>query len=506
MSDKLRLPIEQYVIKTCRQGNREITYRAFENLCYCEKPVDLIQKMTIYAPEDYYHGGSIGAYNCSNAPIFMPNTVGGYLPGPIDEPGEDRYSKTINSIFLALEHGYVVASAGVRGRTSGKITTDFFEGSKGDPLTEATGRMVGRAPALIVDYKAAIRYLRYNKDLIPGDTERIITNGTSAGGALSALAGATGNSLDYEPYLVEIGAANERDDIFAASCYCPIHNLENADSAYEWLFSGNNDYYRTKHLRTDSGIIRIPDDGHMTDHQIELSKSLKALFPEYLNRLGLKNDHGEALLLNEDGKGSFKDFVADYLLHSANKELRTHANERLRKQWMTEGSEIDQQSYLTVIDDQVVDFDWEAFVRKITRMKATPAFDSLDLSSPENEEFGDEVIDSRHFTSFSMKHGTVPAAELADDKLIRLMNPTIYICEDRTTIAKHWRIRHGSFDRDTSLAIPIVLATLLKNRGYNVDFELPWGIYHSGDYDLAELFTWIDGLCLSKENLITMDK
>lgn len=105
-----------------------------------------------------------------------------------------------------------------------------------------------------------------------------------------------------------------------------------------------------------------------------------------------------------------------------------------------------------------------------------------------------------------MKHGTVPAAELADDKLIRLMNPTIYICEDRTTIAKHWRIRHGSFDRDTSLAIPIVLATLLKNRGYNVDFELPWGIYHSGDYDLAELFTWIDGLCLPKENLIRMDK
>ena len=71
---------------------------------------------------------------------------------------------------------------------------------------------------------------------VPGDVEKIITNGTSAGGALSALAGATKNAKEYEPYLKAIGAAEEKDDIFAASCYCPIHNLEYADAAYEWLF------------------------------------------------------------------------------------------------------------------------------------------------------------------------------------------------------------------------------------------------------------------------------
>ena len=101
--------------------------------------------------------------------------------------------------------------------------------------------LTGRAPALIVDMKAAIRYLRWNKDLVPGDVEKIITNGTSAGGALSALAGATGNAKEYEPYLKAIGAAKARDDIFAASCYCPIHNLENADAAYEWLFEKRDD-------------------------------------------------------------------------------------------------------------------------------------------------------------------------------------------------------------------------------------------------------------------------
>lgn len=64
--------------------------------------------------------------------------------------------------------------------------------------------------------------------------------------------------------------------------------------------------------------------------------------------------------------------------------------------------------------------------------------------------------------------------------------------KDDTT--KNWRIRHGAFDRDTSIAIPVILATMLKNKGYEVDFALPWGLPHSGDYDLEELFTWIDKL------------
>ena len=48
--------------------------------------------------------------------------------------------------------------------------------------------------------KAAVRYLRYNDNKMPGRADRIISNGTSAGGAVSALLGATGNNKDYEPY------------------------------------------------------------------------------------------------------------------------------------------------------------------------------------------------------------------------------------------------------------------------------------------------------------------
>lgn len=103
-------------------------------------------------------------------------------------------------------------------------------------------------------------------------------------------------------------------------------------------------------------------------------------------------------------------------------------------------------------------------------------------------------VDARHFTKFSMANSKIVGAELADEKIISLMNPTSFIGKNISTVTKNWRIRHGAFDRDTSLAIPTILATLLKNNNFNVDFALPWGLPHSGNYDLAELFAWIDNL------------
>ena len=89
-----------------------------------------------------------------------------------------------------------------------------------------------------------------------------------------------------------------------------------------------------------------------------------------------------------------------------------------------------------------------------------------------------------------MEHSLVSGAELVENGIIKRMNPLSYIGKADT--AKHWRIRHGAFDRDTSLAIPVILAVSLKNAGCNVDFRLPWGLPHSGDYDLEQLFAWID--------------
>lgn len=490
MKEEMKFDSMKYTLEELTLGKHNITYRAFKDISYCSQPMDEIQKLNIYVPEIYYSGNTINGYSFNTAPIFMPNTVGGYMPGPADEPGKDFLGR-INSIFLALEHGYVVVSVGVRGRTSGCVSDEFFVGSKIGDLTKNTGKMVGRAPAFIVDMKAAIRYLRYNKEQIPGNTEHIITNGTSAGGALSALTGATGNNKDYEKYLDEIGAVKERDDIFAASCYCPIHNLENADSAYEWMFCGQNEFHRTKHVRTDDGVQRVPVTGSMTDKQIQISEKLKLLFPEYINKLNLKDEKGNDLTLDKSGEGTFKEYIVQKLITSIKNEISAPGKfEGLA----VEGSEIEKQLYFTLRDDNVYDFNWDAFIEKITRMKTAPAFDALDLKSPENEEFGTESIQAKHFTKFAFDNSEV-AGEMADSKIVKMLNPVEYIGSADT--APNWRIRHGAFDRDTSLAIPAILALALKNKNYNVDFEYPWGLPHSGDYDLEDLFKWIDSICLS---------
>ena len=76
-----------------------------------------------------------------------------------------------------------------------------------------------------------------------------------------------------------------------------------------------------------------------------------------------------------------------------------------------------------------------------------------------------------------------------------MMNPLNYIDSDTAVSAKHWRIRHGTKDSDTALAVSFILASKLEAEGFSVDFAYPWDKTHSGDYDLAELFAWIRSAC-----------
>lgn len=491
----LKFNPENYQIKRCELDGREVIYRAFENIVYCANPVSAVQKLNLYVPEIYYQGESINGYQLHTAPIFAPNTVGGYMEGPAMQVGEDYFGHKPNTAFEALYHGYVVMCAGIRGRNTGRKSNEFFVGGTNDEKSTKEGVLTGRAPALIVDMKAAIRYLRWNKDLVPGDVEKIITNGTSAGGALSALAGATGNAKEYEPYLKAIGAAKARDDIFAASCYCPIHNLENADAAYEWLFEKETTCHRIKFEKTPQGVKKIAILDELDEEKKLLSKKLKAAFPSYVNQLQLQDETGNKLTSDENGEGSFKDYVMNFVLKSATKEKKTLDSQTRLQKLAVPGSAIESQEYITFQGEEAVAIDMDSFVAKITRMKRVPAFDSLTLECCENEEFGDENVFARHFTEFSMKHSKLKA-EMADEEKIKLLNPIPFIENGNCDVAKNWRIRHGAFDRDTSLAIPVILATLLQNKGYQVDFCLPWGLPHSGDYDLKELFEWID--CLAK--------
>ena len=93
----------------------------------------------------------------------------------------------------ALKEGYVVVIPGTRGRNS-SIAADKAYANSHKGVKKGQTIYTGRAPKAILDLKAAIRYLRHFDNQMPGDAERIITDGTSAGGAMSALMGATGNN------------------------------------------------------------------------------------------------------------------------------------------------------------------------------------------------------------------------------------------------------------------------------------------------------------------------
>ena len=124
-------------------------------------------------------------------------------------------------------------------------------------------------------------------------------------------------------------------------------------------------------------------------------------------------------------------------------------------------------------------------------MKTPPAFDALDLSSGENDLFGSANIQAQHFTAYASAN-SAKQASTANPAIVKLMNPMNYISNSKAGTAKYWRIRHGTADRDTSLAISAILATKLKNTGKVVDYAFPWARTHSGDYDLDELFAWVD--------------
>jgi hypothetical protein len=541
-----------YTTESDTINGKTVTYRAYRNLVYVSHPVDAkYQCMNIFIPEEYFQGKSINGYTAETAPIFMPNGVGGYMPAlpgdikqqpftmsagtppdmqmpngqapqgagrqvpdsirkkfPMGMRGQGPDNNTANRLgrspgnntangfgqrpvrmqmqmpqrasteLAALAQGYVVAYPGIRGRT----------------LKDSEGINYGKAPALIVDYKAAVRYLRFNDKVMPGDAEKIISNGTSAGGALSSLLSATGNSKDYEPYLKKLGAADEPDNIFAASCYCPITNLDNADAAYEWQFNSTTTY----------GGRFGGADTKLTAKQIEISNQLKPLFITYVNSLQLKamcdsnfthDSHSSTkncsantfLTLDKTGNGSFKNYVMSFVTASAQEAL-DKGTDLSGIKWLT----IKKDSDGTHKNGKIAGANFEKYVQTIKRMKTPPAFDALDLSSAETNEFGTVAIDAQHFTQYSADHSS---GSKADAKIIRMMNPMAYIADGTSTPAKHWRIRHGTIDRDGSIATPIILATKLQNNGYDVDLALPWNTPHSGDYDLPELFKWIDSIC-----------
>ena len=478
----------------------KVSYTAYERLFYVTNVEDsTYQFLNVYVPD--------GA--TQQTPIFLRTYVGGYMASPAAQP------QAGDATGRALKEGYVVVIPGTRGRNS--IQTIY----------------TGRAPKAILDLKAAIRYLRHFDKEMLGNAERIITDGTSAGGAMSALMGATGNNPEYADMLKAMGAADERDDVFASVCFCPIIDLEHADMAYEWLYQ-----------QTDSR--QALDETHKG-----YTRELAAHFPAYVNSLNLRKPDGTPL--NAD---NYLDYIKSEIIRAAQiaknagadipdsigfsfsssaggmfaapingRSSESHqarlngrvvtdegkANGGVRPQGMPQGGVQGGMPPMAgrpmrgrmggkQVGEYITDLDMQKYLNYVVStqaLKGVPAFDSqiegINSTSGENEEFGDETGNSVNFTDFTaQKNGT--ALTDAIRRNVRLMNPMSFIGDGNTTIAQHWYIRHGARDRDTAFPVPINFATKLQNAGKDVNFLLAWNRPHSGDYAMDELFEWIADL------------
>jgi len=254
-------------------------------LQYCENPqAPSYESMGIYVPGAYFDAkdngngtftctpsstGTVAGYTAATAPIVMPINTAGYSA----QSAPTSYSA--NRLSNYLEAGFVYVYAGCRGRK-------MDDGA------------CGAAPWGVTDLKAAVRTLRYNADALAGDTDRIFSFGHSGGGAQSAVLGVSGDAAGYDDYLSAIGAptvdagGNKLSDaIYGAMCWCPITCLIGADMAYEW----NMGQFASSSTRAEGAFTR------------QLSQDLAAEYKAYINALGLVDENGAALALEDGGEG-----------------------------------------------------------------------------------------------------------------------------------------------------------------------------------------------------------
>ena len=474
----LAFDVKNYESMSTTVDNKEIKYRAFEYIPYVANPIDIDQQyMNIYVPEEYFNNGTINGYNTQTAPIFMPNAVGGYMPSQAMTPKVENGKP--NSVLYALSRGYVVASPATRGRTN----------------KASDGNFIGKAPAVIVDLQAATAYLHANDSTMPGNANRIITNGTSAGGAVSLLQGATGNNSDFQPYLQALGAATAATNVYAVSAYAPITNLDAADMAYEWSYKGITSFNKVtmgqgELPQANVGGNTAPPQRttqrvNLNADDVAYSNLLSEHFPEYVNNLQLHDSMGRVLKLDKNGNGTFKNYVKAFIIDAANKA-------------QAKGTDLSKHTYF-VRDNKtgaIKDINWEAYNQFVSRSKAPGAFDSRSNDSGENNLFGTSATDNNHFTITAALHDTTPNQDVyvENAKIVTMMNPMNYLGSPAATNARYYRIRYGTADSNTSVAIPLIVGTRAQNLGYNVDMATPFGVDHSGDYDLDELFNWMDNI------------
>lgn len=492
---------------------------------YCLSAVSDVQYVNIYIPGAYMNEkgeiteGVVNGYNAMTAPVILANDIGGFAQSK---------PSAVNRCKEYLTRGYVVVCPGVRGRDT----------------VNAEGEYVGTGCAGVVDLKAVVRFLKYNDAVMPGDADCIVSIGRSAGGALSALLGSSGNNPAYTPYLEAIGAImTETDDIYAAQCYCPITDVAHENIAYEWFY---NDSYSYSSRGNNGPSPEPSEEGSvLNEFQRSLSADLAELYVDYVNGLGLSVD-GELLMLDGLRSGTYYDQVLEVLEDSL--EYYILANFSTVQSGMNAYTCIEEDAALAYIDELNAKEEWVSIrftyanasgepgtvvtcasgcevtiagladytTNTMGRNTACPAFDDLTFTdvccalfagvdgTPVRFDASLESVLSQndytalegYETAYAASYGG--AADVAGT--VELLNPHAVMADSDT--AEHFRIRTGTEDAFASLVEGMNLAWALDTyTDAAVDYALAWAQPH-GDAEIngEDLFAWIEQVCKAERH------
>lgn len=427
---------------------------------YCGIPADAgYENLGIFVPGAYFTAvpNGDGTYTCE---VNETGTVAGFTADtapvvfPVNTPGHSAQSAPTGYVSGAAKYtgaGFVYVSAGCRGKDVG-------------------------APAGVTDLKAAIRYIRANLDVLPGDAERFVAFGMSGGGSQTAVLGATGDSALYTPYLEAIGAAETSDAVAAAMCWCPITGLDSADEGHEW----------------NMGVTRADLDAEFQGY----SDALAAAYADYVNAMGFTDESGNALLLEPSAEGiyqagSYYDYVKRVIEESLEHYLADNG-------LTADGSA---QAYIDSLNADGAWVEYDAASNTVTiasiadfslrckkATKPVAAFDKLEKGGHELFNTGDG--DTVHFDAvlYEIIKGTPYQAAFDEDfalvdsvgntvaERLFLFSPLSYLLPANgaygtANVAEHWRIRSGIFQGDTPVTSELNLALALQMYGADVDFE-----------------------------------
>ena len=458
-----------------RMDEDDVYYQT--GISYCETPAaESYEQLAVFVPGAFMNATDNGdgtftcelnedaqfmGYTASTAPILLPVITPGYhAEFALTDDSIDELMHEPASLTAFTSQGCIFVHSGCRGMEEG-------------------------APAGVTDLKAAIRYLRYSDDVLPGDAESIFAFGMSGGGAQAAIIGASGDSELYQPYLEQIGAVQGVSDAVAGvMAWCPICDLDTANAGYEWMMGCT---------RTD----RTPEEQKITERLAEE-------FAEYINGAGFTDSSGNALTLTESEEGvyqagSYYDYIKRVIEGSLNNYLSDNGlSGSAAQEYVDELNENRKwvnynRATNSVLITSVADFCLE-------RKNASPlplAFDQPFSQHPLFNCGGKPC----HFDSILAGILTELNSEYADDfnsDLVRtdsvgntvvqrvdMYSPLYYLQKGRggygkSAVAENWRIRSGIEQDNTAISTEVNLALALESFGVKtLDFETVWEQKHT---------------------------